>query len=84
NESTENPEELMSQVINKDFDIVIAGSEFAVVSADLVADNLGCYSNDVELIRSARNKRLMRLAFKQQGLPQPEVLGNFKDETGLN
>lgn len=83
-ESTENPEDLMIQVISKDFDVVIAGSEFAVVSADLVADNLGCYSNDVELIRSARNKRLMRLAFKQQGLPQPEVLGNFKDETGLN
>lgn len=84
-ESTECADELMQQVSGKVFDIVVAGSEFAVVSSDIIASNMGCYSNDVKKIKSARNKKLMRAAFRHQGLPQPEVLGqiNSLDELDL-
>lgn len=71
---TDNPLELLSQIGDRRFDAVVAGNEFAVIAADVLAAELGLYHNQLEYIRSSRNKALMRTAFAQKMIPQPKLL----------
>ncbi len=74
---TDDPQELLAQIGSRRFDAVVAGNEFAVIAADVLAKELGTYHNDVEKIRASRNKPLMREAFQRHGVPQPQVIATF-------
>ncbi|SKA70746.1 ATP-grasp domain-containing protein [Pantoea ananatis] len=71
---TDEPETLMAQIGHRRFDAVVAGNEFAVVAADVLAKELGLYHNEPEKIRASRNKAAMRELFRHADLPQPHVL----------
>ncbi|MFD3657649.1 acetyl-CoA carboxylase biotin carboxylase subunit family protein [Streptomyces sp. NPDC058620] len=71
---SESREEMLAQIGARPCDAVVAGSEFAVVAADVLAEGLGLYHNNVAKIRASRNKALMRKAFAQQNVPQPRVV----------
>lgn len=71
---TDDPLELRCQIGERRFDAVVAGNEFAVVAADVLAAELGLYHNKLDCIRSSRNKALMRAAFAEKQIPQPRVL----------
>jgi biotin carboxylase len=64
---------LLEQIGTRRFDVVIPGNEFAVVAAELLAEWLGIYHNDVNKIKLARDKALMREAFDVARIPQPAV-----------
>ncbi|MBR7834645.1 ATP-grasp domain-containing protein [Actinospica durhamensis] len=74
---TDDPRELLAQIGSRRFDAVVAGNEFAVVAADVLARELGLHHNDVEKIRASRNKPLMREAFERHGVPQPRTIARF-------
>src|SRR5690348_3575567 len=67
---TDDPVELLAQIGSRRFQAVAAGNEFAVIAADVLAEQLGCYHNDPAAIRASRNKALMRELFEQHGVPQ--------------
>ena len=74
---SDSPQELLSQIGARGFDAVVAGNEFAVIAADVLARELGLYHNDVAKIRASRNKSLMREVFDQYGVPQPRVIARL-------
>lgn len=74
---TDEPRELLAQIGSRRFDAVVAGNEFAVVAADVLARELGLHHNDVDKIRASRNKPLMREAFARHAVPQPGVIARF-------
>lgn len=71
---TDDPKKLLSQIEHRRFDAVVAGNEFAVIAADVLAQQLGVYHNAPEKILASRNKAAMRELFREAGLPQPEVV----------
>ncbi|MEV3854377.1 ATP-grasp domain-containing protein [Streptomyces sp. NPDC050095] len=73
-ELTNSPQDLLAQIGARRFDAVVAGNEFAVIAADVLARELGLYHNDVTAIRASRDKALMREAFGQYSVPQPQVI----------
>lgn len=74
---TDDPVELLAQIGPRRFDAVAAGNEFAVIAADVLAERLGCYHNDLAGIRASRNKALMRELFERHGVPQPRVVARL-------
>jgi biotin carboxylase len=74
---TDDPRELLAQIGSRRFDAVVAGNEFAVIAADVLARELGLHHNDVDGIRASRNKPLMREAFERHGVPQPRTIARF-------
>jgi biotin carboxylase len=74
---TDDPEELLAQIGTRRFDAVVAGNEFAVIAADVLAERLGLYHNDVVSIRASRNKARMRELFERHGVPQPRVIAEL-------
>jgi biotin carboxylase len=73
-ELTNSAEDLLSQIGSRRFDAVVAGNEFAVIAADVLARELGLFHNDVDGIRASRDKSLMREVFAQHEVPQPKVI----------
>lgn len=71
---SDSPDALLGQIGSRRFDAVVAGNEFAVIAADVLARELGLYHNDVDLIRASRNKAVMREMFERLGVPQPKVV----------
>lgn len=71
---TDDPAKLLAQIGDRHFDAVVAGNEFAVIAADVLAQQLGVYHNAPEKIRASRNKVAMRELFRHAGLPQPAVV----------
>lgn len=74
-ELNDEPADLLRSVEGLHFDAVVAGNEFAVIAADVLAKELGLVGNDPERIKASRDKRLMREVFAQAGVPQPIVIG---------
>ncbi|MCD9873687.1 ATP-grasp domain-containing protein [Streptomyces guryensis] len=73
-ELTNSAEDLLAQIASRRFDAVVAGNEFAVIAADVLARELGLFHNDVEKIRASRDKSLMREVFARYDVPQPRVI----------
>ncbi|MFF2522499.1 ATP-grasp domain-containing protein [Streptomyces liangshanensis] len=73
-ELTNSPRDLLAQIGARRYDAVVAGNEFAVIAADVLARELGLYHNDVTRIRASRDKSLMREAFARHDIPQPRVI----------
>ncbi|WP_328537541.1 ATP-grasp domain-containing protein [Streptomyces sp. NBC_00344] len=73
-ELTNSAEDLLSQIGSRRFGAVVAGNEFAVIAADVLAQELGLFHNDVDRIRASRDKSLMREVFAQYDVPQPQVI----------
>ncbi|WNF29196.1 ATP-grasp domain-containing protein [Streptomyces sp. C11-1] len=74
---SDSPGELLSQIGARRFDAVVAGNEFAVIAADVLARELGLHHNDVARIRASRNKALMRRMFQEYGIPQPRTIAEL-------
>lgn len=74
---TDDPADLLAQIGSREFDVVAAGNEFAVIAADVLARALGLRHNDVDGIRASRDKGLMRETFARCGVGQPAVLARF-------
>jgi biotin carboxylase len=74
---SDSPQELLSQIGSRRFDAVVAGNEFAVIAADVLAQELGLYHNDVTRIRASRNKALMREMFEEHNVPQPRTIARL-------
>lgn len=74
---TDSPRELLAQIGARRFDAVAAGNEFAVIAADVLAQELGLYHNDVAKIRASRNKSVMREVFERHDVPQPQVIARL-------
>lgn len=84
---SDDPRELLGQIGERRFDAVVAGNEFAVIAADVLARELGLFHNDVDKIRASRNKALMRSVFEEYGVPQPKVvarLDSAADRAGID
>jgi biotin carboxylase len=76
-ELNDDPAELRRSVAGLEFDAIVAGNEFAVIAAEVLANELGLPSNDPRKILASRDKRLMRNAFEAAGVPQPKVVAIF-------
>ncbi|MEV7674460.1 ATP-grasp domain-containing protein [Streptomyces sp. NPDC088752] len=74
---SDSPRELLAQIGSRRFDAVVAGNEFAVIAADVLARELGLYHNDVDRIRASRNKALMRKLFTAYEVPQPRTVATL-------
>ena len=73
-ELNDDPRDLLRSVEGVSVNAVVAGNEFAVVAADVLAKSLGLVGNDPRHMEAARDKRRMREAFAQAGVPQPNII----------
>jgi biotin carboxylase len=69
-------EEAMASWV-KQFDAIIPSGEFSVVLAERLSERLGLFHNALERVASYRNKFLMRQAFAEHGVSQPNILARF-------